>query len=130
MKKITWLLRLVGVIQIVLGIFYLLMPEFILQSMGHSQPQADIYYPLAMLAARFIAYGAALLYIAGSPAQNRLWIQFMVVIQFIDLMAGIFYTASGVVPVSLSGFPMFNATWIIALLLLWMPKENRQPVSA
>ena len=124
MKKITWLLRLVGVIQIVLGIFYLFMPEFILQSMGHSVPQADIYYPLAMLAARFIAYGAALLYISSNPVEYRLWIQFMVVIQTIDLVAGAFYTSIGIVPLSLSGFPMFNAIWIIALLLLWMPKQT------
>ncbi len=125
MKKITWLLRLVGVIQIVLGVLYLFAPEFILNSMGHSTPEKDIFYPLAMLASRFTAYGVALIVIASDPLKNKLWIVFMVLIQVIDLAAGIFYTMNGSVPMELSGFPMFNAIWIAILLLLWMPKENR-----
>ncbi|WP_428356416.1 hypothetical protein [Methyloprofundus sp.] len=67
MKKMTYLLTVIGAIQIILGIFYLFFPEFILKSIGHSIPQANIYYPLAMLAARFIAYGIALIYIAKEP---------------------------------------------------------------
>ncbi len=125
MKKMTWLLRIVGIIQIVLGVFYLFAPEFFLHAMGHSVPEADIYYPLAMLAARFIAFGIALIYVSTTPAQYKLWINIMVLIQLIDLAAGIFYTTIGVVPLSLSGFPMFNATWIIALLLFWMPREAK-----
>ncbi len=126
MKKMTWLLRLVGGIQILLGGFYLLAPDFILGEMGHTIPPSDIHYPLAMLAARFIGYGVALIYISNAPAQHKLWIYVMVLIQAIDLAAGVFYTAVGVVPLSLSGFPMFNAAWIIALLLLWQPKAARQ----
>jgi hypothetical protein len=122
MERLSWLLRVVGGIQIVLGVFYLVAPDFFLRAIGHSVPQADIHYPLAMLAARFLVYGIALVYISRAPAQHRLWIYFMVLIQGIDLAAGILYTATGVVPLSLSGFPMFNATWIIALLLLWRPK--------
>jgi hypothetical protein len=125
MNKLTWLLRVVGAIQIVLGIFYLVAPDFFLHAIGHSVPAADIHYPLAMLAARFIAYGIALVYISRAPESHRLWIYFMVLIQSIDLAAGIFYTATGIVPLSLSAFPMFNAVWIIALLLVWRPRELR-----
>lgn len=123
MKKITYLLYIVGVIQIVLGVLYLFTPEFFLKSTGHSIPEADIYYPLAMLASRFIAYGIALIYIAKEPVKHQLWIWFMVLIQAIDLGAGIFYSANGTVNIADSVFPMFNATWIIVLLLLWMPKK-------
>jgi len=126
MKRMIWLLRIVGVIQIVLGVLYLFVPGFFLHLMGYSAPEADIYYPLAMLAARFMAFGIALIYIANTPVQNKLWINILVLIQMIDLAAGIFYTAIGVVPLSLSGFPMFNATWIIVLMLLWMPKEAKK----
>lgn len=122
MKKLTWLLRIAGSLQIVLGVFYLFAPGFLLRSMGHSTPEPDIYYPLAMLAARFLAYGIALVFISSSPLEHRLWIYFMVLIQVIDLGAGVFYTAAGTVPLALSGFPMFNALWIIVLLLLWRPQ--------
>ena len=121
----TYLLYVVGAIQLILGAFYLFAPEFFLISMGHAAPQADIYYPLGMLASRFIAYGIALLYIAREPLKHILWIKFMVLIQIIDLGTGIFYTAIGAVNIADSGFPMFNATWIIILLLLWMPKDSR-----
>ena len=124
MKKTTWLLRVVGIIQIILGLFYLFAPDFILNSMGHSLPAADIHYPLAMLAARFIAYGIAFIYISGDPLKHKLWIYFMVLIQAIDLGAGIIFTSTGVVSLALSGFPMFNAVWIIILLMLWMPRNK------
>ena len=122
MKKLTWLLRVVGAIQIVLGVLYLFAPHFMLASMGHSIPKPDLNYPLAMLASRFIAYGAAFFIIANKPDKYLLWINIMILIQCVDLGAGLFYTFSGVVGLSLSGFPMFNALWIIVLLLAWHPK--------
>ncbi len=124
MKKITWLTRIVGVIQIILGLFYLLAPGAILHSMGHSAVAADIYYPLGMLSSRFLVYGVIFLIISSEPARHRLWLQGMVMIQTIDLGVGLFYTATGVVPIALSGFAMFNAGWIMILLLLWMPRER------
>lgn len=119
----TYLLYFIGVIQIILGIFHLFFPELFLKNTGHTIPEADIYYPLAMLAARFIAYGIAFIFIAKEPLKHILWIKFMILIQLIDLGAGVFYTATGIVNITNSAFPMFNATWIIILLLLWMPKK-------
>lgn len=124
MKKLNYLLKFIGTIQIILGMAYLFAPAFFLHSMGHSIPQPDIYYPLGMLAARFIAYGVALFVIASAPAQNVLWINFMILIQIIDLGVGIFYTSIAVIPLSLSAFPMFNATWIILLLVIWRPENQ------
>lgn len=123
MKKLNYLLKIVGTIQLVLGLAYLLAPALFLHAMGHSTPQPDIYYPLGMLAARFIAYGIALFVIASTPAQHALWINSMILIQVIDLGVGIFYTSIGVIRLSLSAFPMFNATWIILLLAVWRPKK-------
>ena len=122
MKKLRILLRVVGVIQIALGLFYLFAPAFFLEAIGHSIPQDDIFYPLAMLGARFLAYGIVFIYIARDPEPNVLWITAMIFIQLVDLGAGVFYTATGVVALSDSLFPMFNATWIAALLYLWRPR--------
>ncbi len=124
MKKLTILLRVVGAIQIILGLLYLFAPAFMLASMGHSVPESDIFYPLGMLAARFIAYGIAFIYISSEPMQHKLWIYFMILIQAIDLAAGVFYTATGVVSLELSGFAMFNATWIMALLYLFSREQK------
>ena len=125
MKKTTYLLYVVGAIQIILGLFYLFAPDFLLKNIGHSIPAADLKYPFAMLASRFIAYGIAFIVIAKDPLKHVLWLWFMVLIQLIDLGGGIYYTLTGVVNIKDSGFPMFNASWITILLLLWMPKKNK-----
>ncbi len=122
MKKLRILLRVVGGIQIVLGLFYLLAPAFFLEAIGHSIPEDDIFYPLGMLAARFLVFGAVFIYIARDPIQHSLWITAMIFIQLIDLAVGVFYTATGVVALKDSAFAMFNAIWIAGLLYLWRPR--------
>ena len=114
-------LRVVGSIQIVLGLAYLLVPDELLLKMGHSQPAADMLYPLGMLSSRFLAYGIGLWIISTDPVKHVLWIRLMAFIQLIDLGVGVFYTATGTVPVTLSAFPMFNAIWIGLLFALWKP---------
>ncbi len=122
MRNLRILLRVVGGIQIVLGLFYLLAPAFFLEAIGHSIPEDDIFYPLGMLAARFLVFGAVFIYIARDPIQHSLWITAMIFIQLIDLAVGVFYTATGVVALKDSAFAMFNAIWIAGLLYLWRPR--------
>lgn len=121
--KLKVLLRVIGVVQLVLGAFYLFLPLQFLAMQGLSLPAADNAYPLGMLAARFLAYGIGMFFIARDPEKNRFWINNMILIQAIDLAVGIFYTATGIVALAHSGFPMFNATLFIVLLSLWRPKS-------
>ncbi len=124
MRNLKILLKVVGAIQIVLGLLYLFAPAFFLETIGHSVPEDDIFYPLGMLAARFLGYGIAFIYISRDPLAHRLWISIMIFIQLIDLAVGVFYTATDVVALSDSFFPMFNATWIAALLYIWRPRTE------
>lgn len=123
MKKIQVLLYLIGGIQIILGLFYAFAPEFFLLQIGHTAPAPDLLYPFGMLASRFLVVGFVFLYIAKKPLENITWIHAMIGIQILDLLAGIFYTGAGVVSISDSAFPMFNATWIALLLWIWKPKK-------
>ena len=106
------LLRLAALLQILLGLLYLLTPHWLLARMGHSGIAPDLAYPLAMLAARFLAYGLGLWWAARQPGLHAPWLRLMTLIQLIDLGAGLFYTATGVVPAALSALPMANAVWI------------------
>ncbi len=119
--KLKVLLYLIGIVQLVLGVLYLFAPHLLLRAMGHSLPMADINYPLGMLAARFLAYGIGMFVIAASPFVHRFWIVNMALIQAIDLAVGVFYTANGTLPLSLSAFPMFNAAMFALLLWWWRP---------
>ncbi len=124
MRNLKILLRVVGGIQIILGLFYLFAPAFLLEAIGHSVPLDDIFYPLGMLASRFLVFGVVFIYIARDPVQHRLWITAMIFIQLIDLAVGVFYTSTGTVALSDSLFPIFNATWIAGLLYLWRPRPD------
>lgn len=120
--KLKVLLRVIGIVQLILGAFYLFLPLQFLSMQGLSTPGADNAYPLGMLAARFLAYGIGMFFVARAPEKNLFWINNMILIQAVDLAVGIFYTAVGTVALTHSGFPMFNATLFIVLLSLWRPK--------
>ncbi|WP_131357911.1 hypothetical protein [Aquitalea sp. USM4] len=117
MKRLGYLMTLVGVIQLLLGLLYLFVPMHMLQWMGHSPVPADTAYPLGMLASRFMVYGFMLCIAARNPEENRLLVSGMTGIQLVDLLVGIYYTGTGIVSLHLSGFPMFNAAWISLLFL-------------
>lgn len=125
MRKLKYLMTVVGAIQLILGVLYLLAPHQMLAWMGHSAIANDIAYPLGMLAARFLGYGALLILAARNPERHRPLILGMVAIQLIDLGVGAFYTLNGTVTISLSAFPMFNAFWIALLLWWWRPSVRR-----
>ncbi len=108
----------IGVGQLALGAIYLFMPQAFIAWQGLSAIGADIGYPFSMLAGRFIVYGVGMFVIANDPDKNRFWLLGMIAIQAFDLAGGLFYTATGIVALEHSAFPMFNATWIMVGLYL------------
>lgn len=126
MKKLQYLLIFIGLVQLVLGMLFLLAPQAIMNWMGLTVPASDTGYILGMLAARFIAFGIGMFWCARHPEQNTFWINNMILVQAIDLAAGVYYTFTGAVALSSSIFPMFNATLFIILLWLWRPKPEIQ----
>ncbi|MCB0035352.1 MAG: hypothetical protein KDE51_15075 [Anaerolineales bacterium] len=124
MQKFKILLRVIGIVQLVLGVAFLLAPAYLLMWMGLSATPADGNYMLGMLSARFIAYGIGMFYIAQAPEKNLFWINNMILIQVVDLAVGLFYTVNSTISLSVSAFPLFNATLFIILLFLWRPRET------
>jgi hypothetical protein len=123
MKKLAVLLRLIGVVQLVLGVGFLIVPGAVVAWMGLSAIPTDINYLFGMLAARFIAYGAGMFIIAREPVKNIFWINNMILIQLIDLAVGLLYTINGTLTLAVSAFPMFNAMIFAVLLFIWRPKQ-------
>lgn len=121
----TIFLRVVGSIQLALGAAYLFFPGVLLAQMGHTTAAPDLYYPLGMLAARFVAYGMGFWIISRHATRHALWVVLMGLIQAIDLAVGVVYTATGVVALQLSAFPMFNAVWIGATCTIWYLRHHR-----
>lgn len=122
MRKLKALLTVIGIVQILLGLAFLFAPSYTMAWMGLTVPSADNNYMLGMLSARFLAYGIGMFVVARVPEQNIFWINNMILIQFVDLAVGLFYTATGTLSPVTSALPMFNASLFIILLLLWRPK--------
>jgi len=120
------ILKIIAVIQLILGVGYLILPNQLLAAIGHSQVNADILYPLGMLAARFIAVGVVFWIISKKANEHALLINAMIGIQALDLFAGILYTTNSSVALSLSAFPMFNAALIIVCLLIFHPVKQKK----
>jgi hypothetical protein len=114
-RLVFWL---VAVSQLALGALTLFAPAFFFSAMGLSVPPADAFYLVGMLGARFLAFGVVLAVLAGRNNADPLWLQAMIGIQLIDLAVGLYYTAGGVLPLTVSAFPMFNAVLFSALLIV------------
>jgi hypothetical protein len=126
LKIVLWI---VAVSQFALGALTLFMPTQFAGWMGlPALPAADGYL-LAMLGARFIAYGVGLVWLAWQPVPDRFWVRNMVLIQLLDLAAGAAYVATGAVPLAAAGFPMFNAALFAALLWI-LSRPAPRPASA
>lgn len=112
-------LYLVAVSQFALGALTLFAPAFFLTTMGLTPPAPDNGYILAMLGARFVAYGIGMVWLARQSEPDRFWVRNMVLIQLIDFGAGAVYLGLGTVGLSVVAFPMFNAALFAGLLLFF-----------
>lgn len=128
MTYLRIVLAIIAVSQLVLGILTLTAPIFFFTAMGLTAPPADTAYIVGMLAARFLVLGAVFALLLRRDHAEPLWLQSMVAIQVIDLAVGAYYTALGVIPLSVSAFPMFNAALLIALLTIGMRRRPRAGV--
>jgi len=128
MKKLTYLMVVIGVVQILLGLATLLFPTGFFYWMGLQTPPSDNRYMIGMLAARFLAFGVGFLAASRSPQRHALWIAIMAAVQAVDLGVGVWYTLIGSTTVTVTAFPMFNATIFFLLLTIWGPW--RQPENA
>ncbi|MBL4873668.1 MAG: hypothetical protein JKY41_09810 [Rhodobacteraceae bacterium] len=130
MKKLQIVCYVIGVSQLALGGLYLFAPAFFIAWQELGPITADMGYPLAMLAGRFLVYGVGMFVIARAPEKNAFWLDGMIAIQVVDLAAGLFYVATGIVPLSSAMVPMFNAT-LFTVLMLWVrPATTGEVVSA
>lgn len=124
MTRQIFVCYIIAASQLVLGAIYLFAPQWFIAWQGLTPIAQDMGYPLAMLAARFLVYGVGMIVIARNFDENRFWLDGMIAIQAIDLLAGVFYTTTGTVLFADAILPMFNASMFIGLMI-WI----RQPAT-
>ncbi|MFT6607226.1 MAG: hypothetical protein ACJA2X_002436 [Halocynthiibacter sp.] len=117
---------LIAVSQIALGGLYLFWPAGFIDWQGLGPISGDIGYPLAMLAGRFFIYGLGMIAIARQPEKYSVWLDGMIGIQLIDLLAGAFYVSAGIVVFTDAIVPMFNASMFIVLMVWVRPTDTKR----
>lgn len=130
MRYLRIVLSIIAISQLALGALTLLAPGFFFTAMGLASPPADTFYLVGMLASRFLVFGVVLVVLARRQSVEPLWLQAMIGIQLVDLATGLYYTGTGVLPLAVSAFPMFNATLFTALLLIALRRDNTGVVGA
>ncbi|ORW08171.1 hypothetical protein [Mycobacterium kyorinense] len=92
-------LIIVGLIQIVNGAMYLAAPAAVTAVLGVLTPAPPwVGFILATAGARFVGYGIGMLAAARSPREHKLWIDTMIAIQALDVIATLWYSANGALP--------------------------------
>ncbi len=124
------LVALIAASQLGLGAAFLFAPSFMYALMGIAVPTQGVNYILGMLAARLLAYGVVLIVIRQDLFRHRLWLDAMIGIQVIDLLAGIYHVGIGAVPPSAAAFPMINATLFALGLIILRPRSTLREAHA
>lgn len=124
-RTLSATLRLIAVIQLVLGVGFLFAPEGTAAALGLSPAPGWANWMFGMMAARFLAYGYGMLVAARNPSAHLPWLQSMVVIQLIDWIVTIKYLWVGAVTLAQVSTASFLPLVFVALLWCAWPRASR-----
>ena len=99
MKILKPTLVIIGVVQLVLGIVFLV-PGLFASTMGLEEPPDWVNWQFAMLGARFLGFAFGMFLASRDPRRHLAWIQAMIGIQAIDWVGTIAYLTTGAVTIT------------------------------
>ena len=120
-------LRFIAVVQFVLGLSFLLAPEFTAQAMGLASAPGWTNWLFGMMAARFLGFGYGMLLAAQNPWEGRHWIKAMIGIQAIDWIVTLVYLQRGAVTLMQVSTASFLPLIFVILLWLNYPRSGGKP---
>ena len=92
-------LVIIGVVQLVLGIVFLV-PGLFASTMGLEEPPDWVNWQFAMLGARFLGFAFGMFLASRDPRRHLAWIQAMIGIQAIDWVGTMAYLTTGAVTIT------------------------------
>jgi hypothetical protein len=118
-------LVLIGVIQLVLGIAFLV-PTGFATLIGLETAPGWVNWILAMFGARALGFAYGMFRAAADPRGNREWIRAMIGIQAIDWLGTLAYLATGTVTLAQVTTAAFLPIVFIAVLMRYLPTPIEQ----
>jgi hypothetical protein len=124
MRPLRISLYVIGAVQLVLGVAFLLLPGQA-ERLLNLQPDAPAWanWLVAMLGARFLGYAAGMFVTAPRPDQHLAWINTMIGIQVVDWVATMAFLASGELRLAQVGPAAVLPVLFIAALVWWHPRR-------
>lgn len=121
MRTFRWTLRIVAIVQFVVGAVLLVpgLPEMLFDL---AEAPGWVGWMLAMSGARFVGFGIGMMLASGDPAAHRPWVSTMVLVQAIDWLATIAYLLAGSVTLAQVTTAAFLPVAFI-VVLLWGLRE-------
>ena len=124
MRRLRFMLRLIGVVQLGLGLAFVLVPNRFATFQGlHPSPPGWVDWLFVMMGGRFLGYGVGMFVAARDPYRNRSWIDTMIAVQALDWIATIGYLVAGDVGLRNVTTAAFLPPLFIAALLTWHPRH-------
>jgi hypothetical protein len=124
MTLLVWVLRFIALVQLVLGVGFLLAPGPLAQALGLAPAPVWTGWLFAMMAARFLGFAYGMSLATRDPARHIHWINAMLVIQAIDWLATVYYLSSGAVTLAQVTTASFLPVVFIALVLANYPRPR------
>ena len=128
-KLLSFTLRFIALVQIVLGLAFLFAPDATGHLLGLAPAPDWTRWMFGMMAARFLGFGYGMLWAARDPAGNAAWIKAMIVIQAIDWVVTLYYLSAGAVTLVQVSTASFLPVIFIIVLLRNLPQQRKAGAS-
>jgi hypothetical protein len=122
------MLWFIAVVQLVLGLAFLVMPERAALGLGLAVAPGWTNWLFGQMAARFLGFSYGMAFAARHPLQAAPWIKAMVAIQVIDWVVTLKYLASGAITLAQVSTAPYLPVVFVVLLLLGLRRHVQQPV--
>lgn len=118
-------LGVIAAFQIVLGILFLLAPQFYGDAVGLEQAPPWVAWMFGMFSARALGYGVGLVLAIRDPLRHRAWIATMIGVQVIDWLVTISLVVQGVLSLAQVSTAGFMPVLFVLALVLTFPRRPR-----
>ena len=122
-------LYFIGVVQIVLGLTFLLAPTMYPKMVNLEKAPDWVSWILVFTSARMIGFGIGMFIAAQDPIKHKLWIQMMIGLQVVDWTGTVLYILLGAVTIVQVSTASFLPVIFIGLLLYSYPRSNTTSTS-
>lgn len=124
MRIVRATLIIIGIVQIILGVVFLI-PNGFASLLGLPEAPAWATWMLTMFAARAFGFGYGMLLAARDPQRHRSWIIAMIGVQAVDWLGTMAYVLTGTLTLATVTTAAFLP--LVFIGILWRPSTDAAP---